>query len=366
MRDDLSNIFFGGYVATLTHLANRLRDEIGDIGKSFVYQITADGTTNRFLVPYSPLDGANLVVTKNGVNISTSVEVEEGTGYILLDSMPSSGDVLLVVGNYYRYFTDTEICYFVSTAFIQHTANHTDAYGRTVSIQNLPGLEDYPVVVYASTLALYTLATDASFDIDITAPDGVMIPRSERYRQLMQMIDVRKNQYKELCSQLGIGLYKIDVFSLRRISKTTNRYVPIYGPMEVDDISMPTRVYLPLPTYGAVEKPTTAIIQDLYMYSGDDFSFDIQFGFELDTYTPKSEVRMNPDSSVLLATFTTSTPDIGSPDGPGLRTLRLSLSSEITSTLPGICYYDVQLTDGDGLIKTYVTGKVFVTSQVTQ
>jgi hypothetical protein len=125
-------------------------------------------------------------------------------------------------------------------------------------------------------------------------------------------------------------------------------------------------VYLPLPTYGATEKPTTATIQDLYIYEGDDFHFDIQFGFELDAYTPKSEIRMNPDSMVLLQTFTTSLPDIGSPDGPGLRTLRLSLSSGQTQDLPGICYYDVQLTDPDGLVKTYVTGKVFVTPQVTQ
>jgi hypothetical protein len=193
-----------------------------------------------------------------------------------------------------------------------------------------------------------------------------MIPRSERYRQLMQMIDVRKNQYKELCSQLGIGLYKIDVFSVRRISKTTNRYIPIYTPMEIDDRSMPTRVYLPMPTYGAVEKPTTVITQDLYVYEGDDFTFDVQFGFELDDYTPLAEVRQNPNSMVLLATFSTETPDIGEPDGEGLRTLRLSLTSAQTSLLPGTCYYDIQLTDTDGLTNTYVRGKVFVTSQVTQ
>lgn len=353
-------------MATIASLGDRLRTEIGDFGKSFVYQTIADGTTNRFLVPYSPLDGANLVVTKNGFDISNSVEVEEATGYILLDTTPQADDTLVIAGNYFRYFTTAEIQEFVSVAFQQHTANHTDAYGRSVDLQNLPSIEEYPVTVYASTLSLYTLATDASFDIDITAPDGVMIPRSERYRQLMQMIDVRKNQYKELCSQLGIGLYKIDVFSLRRISKTTNRYVPIYGPMEVDDISMPTRIYLPLPTYGAVEQPTSVITQDLYVTEGDDYFIEIQFGFELDSYTPKAEIRMNPDSMVLLTTFTPSLPDLGDSDGDGLRTLRLDLTQAQTSLLPGTCYYDVQLTDGSGITKTYVRGKVFVTPQVTQ
>jgi hypothetical protein len=353
-------------VATIVNLGDRLRSEIGDIGKSFVHQIVADGTTNRFLLPYSPLDGLNLIVTKNSTDISSAVEVEEATGFIVLDTTPQAGDIIIAAGNYFRYFTTAEIQQFVSTAFIQHTTNHTDAYGRNVSIQNLPVLEEYPIVVYASTLAMYTLATDASFDIDITAPDGVMIPRSERYRQLMQMIDVRKNQYKELCSQLGIGLYKIDVFSLRRISKTTNRYIPIYMPQEVDDISMPDRVYLPIPTYGAEVKPTTAIIQDLYVYAGDNYSFDIQFGFELDAYTAKAEIRMNPDSMVLLTSFSTSLPDLGDADGAGLRTLRLTLTTDQTRLLPGICYYDVQLTDGDGITHTYVTGKVFVTSEVTQ
>ena len=351
-------------MATITSLSDKLRSEIGDIGKSFVDQFTADGTTNRFLVPYSPLDGVNLIVTKNGVDVSTSVEVEEQTGYIVFDTTPNSGDTIVVAGNYFRYFTTAEINDFVSIAFQQHTVNHTDAYGRSVTLQNLPTLEEYPVTVYASTLALYTLATDASFDIDITAPDGVTIPRSERYRQLMQMIDVRKQQYRELCSQLGIGLYKIDVFSLRRISKTTNRYVPIYQPQEVDDISMPVRVYLPLPTYGAVQKPTTAIVQDLYVTSGDQLVALIEFGFDLTDYTPKSEVRMNPNSMVLLATFATDIEDQTSV--PGSETLRLKLTGDQTRALPGICYYDVQLTDADGVTHTYVTGKIFVSPEVTE
>ncbi len=353
-------------MATLTSLAGRLRSELGDFPKSFVFQAIADGTSRRYLIPYSPLDGLNLIVTVNNVDVSTTVEVEEATGYIVFDTAPTSGQLIVVAGNYYRYFTSLEIEQFVTTAFQQHTTNHTDAYGRSISLATLSTLEEYPVIVWASTLALYTLATDASFDIDITAPDGVQIPRSERYRQLMQMIEVRKNQYKELCSQLGIGLYKIDVFTLRRISKTTNHYVPVYVPQEIDNKEPKSRVYLPIPTYGAVAKPTTAFIQDLYVYAGDAFSFQIQFSFEIDTYVAKSEIRPVQNSPILLATFTTSLPVVGASDGAGLRTLQLDLSSAETSGLPGICYYDVQLTDEDGITHTYVTGKVFVTPQVTE
>lgn len=357
--------FYGGYVATVTSMADRLRYELGDIGRSFVYQFIADGITNRFLIPYSPLDGANLVINQEGDDVSSTVEVEEATGYIVFDTMPQAGDVIIVAGNYFKYFTTTEVCQYISDAFEQHSTNHTDAYGRTVSIANLATLEEYPVVVYASTLALYTLATDASFDIDITAPDGVMIPRSERYRQLMQMIDVRKNQYKELCSQLGIGLYKIDVFSLRRISKTTNHYVPIYQPQEIDDLSYKTRVHLPIPTYGNVVQPPVVVTQDLNLYEGDAYEFSIRLDFEVNNLTPLAQIRGLPGAAYVLAEFTVTKPDI-TEDGDNQRTLVLSLTGEQTLKLPGTSYYDVQLTNEDNVTHTYVSGKIFKQAQVSQ
>jgi len=346
-------------------MADRLRYEIGDIGRSFVYQFIADGTTNRFLIPYSPLDGANLVVNQEGDDVSATVEVEEATGYIVFDTVPAPGDTIIVAGNYYKYFTNVEICQYVTDAFEQHTTFHTDSYGRVMSVSTLPTVEEYPVVIYASTLAMYTLATDASFDIDITAPDGVMIPRSERYRQLMQMIDVRKNQYKELCSQLGIGLYKIDVFSLRRISKTTNEYVPVFEPQEIDNKSPKTRVRLPIPTYGNVKPTPTTVVQDLNIYEGDDYEFSIRLDFEVDNLTPLAEIRSLPGAAVVVTEFTVTKPNI-TEDGDNQRTLVLSLTGEQTRLLPGKSYYDVQLTDAEGVTHTYVSGIIFVTKEVSQ
>jgi hypothetical protein len=139
-------------------------------------------------------------------------------------------------------------------------------------VANLPQIEEYPVTIYAVTLALYTLATDASFDIDIAAPDGVNIPRSERYRQLMDMVSARQGQYRDLCTHLGVGLYKIDVFSFRRISKATGRYVPIYKPQEVDDRSYPQRVDIPAPIYGDKTVPWITEGGDLTAYQGRAYS----------------------------------------------------------------------------------------------
>ena len=39
-------------MATLLSLTDRVRVELGDLGKSFVTQFVADGTTNRFKLLY--------------------------------------------------------------------------------------------------------------------------------------------------------------------------------------------------------------------------------------------------------------------------------------------------------------------------
>lgn len=348
-------------MATLSSLSDRLRFEIGDTGKTFVYQVIADGTTDRFLIPYSPVNGTTLMVYVDNTDVSDAATVEELTGYVTLDDVPEVGSVVVFSGTYYRYFVDSEICQFVDTAFGQHIANHADAYGRGYTYATLPGIEEYPVVVYASTLALYTLATDASFDIDITAPDGVQIPRSERYRQLMQMIEERKAQYRELCSMLGVGLYKIDVFTLRRTSKTTNRYVPVYLPQEVDDRSMPQRALLSMPSYGSAISPSDVPSYDLSMYQGDSFEVELDFPFDISGYNFASQIRMQPGDPSLVSHFTI-TPVTGNN-----QKLTLSLTSTQTSNLPERCYWDIQATTDDDPTyqKTYMRGAVFVTREVT-
>ena len=286
-------------MATITSLVDKVRLELGDIGKSFVAQFVADGSSNRFKLHYAPIDATTVTVFKNGVDISNSASVEESTGILVLQTVPADGDEILVSGLYYRYFTGAEMTAIVNDAFATHTHRSTDEVGRKYTLETLPFVEEYPLAIHAVTLALYTLATDASFDIDIQAPDGVTIPRAERYRQLMDMVQTRKQQYQELCSQLGIGLFKIENFSLRRISKATGRLIPIYKPQEVDDRSYPDRIDVIHPTYGDVppEWPTTA--EELTAYQGRSFSTALDF---TDNYAGKlfTAKLLNQRGSVLI------------------------------------------------------------------
>jgi len=287
-------------VATISGLISRVRLELGDQGKSFVESFVADGTTNRFKLNHSPLDGPGLIVRVGGVDVSSTSFVEESTGILVVATVPADGVEILVSGTYFRYFTDTELGSLVTDAVTQHSSGHTDTMGSKITVSNLPANEEYAVSIYAVTLALYTLATDAAFDIDIQAPDGVAIPRSERYRQLMDMVQARQNQYRDLCVLLGIGLYSVDVLTFRRISKATGRYVPVYRPQEVDDRSYPQRVHDNMPSYGDKAPAWPTYVGDFNAYQGRAFTTTLTFTGTYDVNTSYVANVLNQRGSVLV------------------------------------------------------------------
>lgn len=348
-------------MATVESLRARVRTELNDPAKSFVWGALSVGL-QRYELPYSPLNGTSVQVFVDGVDVSAACEVEEHTGVLTLDVAPAAGSDIAVEGLYYRYFTDAELDQYIDTAVTQHTHNRQDEFGRRLTIANLPVVEDYPLTLLVTIQALYTLATDASFDIDISTPDGVGIPRSERYRQIMEMITERREQYNTLCQALNIGVERIEVFTFRRISRMTNRYVPVYLPQEIDDRSKPTRAYLPLPTYGTEVGEDSTGRYDIVLTQGDSYSIVLDFPMDLTGYTPLAQIRLYPESSTYAAQFTTEYADAA------LGKLRLSLTKEQTAVLPIRAYYDVQLTSVNDPtnVKTYISGVVFTKRDITR
>ena len=348
-------------MATLTGLVDRVRMEIGDTGRSFVWTATATAT-KRYDVPYSPVLGSTLAVFVNGVDKSQQVEVEEHTGVITFDVTPTTGAAISVQGTVYRFFTDAELMTLTDSAVKEHLYNRTDAFGRQLTIANTPPVEEYPISLLATVQALHTLATDASFDINISTPDGVSIPRSERYRQLMDMIRMRKEQYDELCKALNIGLTRIDVYTFRRISRSTNRYVPVYMPQEVEDRTAALRINLPIPTYGGTPVPTTSALYDIVFTQGDSYSAVLDFPFDITPYDPKAQVRLFAESQSLVVEFACAYEDALAGK------LRISLTPAQTTKMPIKSIWDLQLVRRSDTtdVKTYMKGSVFVARQVTQ
>jgi hypothetical protein len=230
-----------------------------------------------------------------------------------------------------------------------------------MTIGLLPPVEEYPLAILATIEALWALATDAAFDIDIQAPDGVMIPRSERYRQLSQIIQQRMEQYKQLSSALNIGLWRIEMGTLRRVSRTTNKLVPVYLAQEIDDSRKPERIYIQNDLNGRKPAPSYAGVYDIALYQGDSWSGEFDFPFDVTALTFKAQIRTYPNAPALYATFTVTKFDAVN------GRIRLTLDPSATKYLPARAFWDLQATSATDptFEQTYVRGQVFVTQQVT-
>mgnify|MGYP006274669203 CR=1 FL=1 len=352
-------------MAVLSDLISRTRLELGDQPVQFTYTATGDGSTKDFTLSCKPVDPLTLLVTVNGTPVATPTgyTLEKDLGVVHFVSAPANNASIVVKGIRYRYFTDSDITTFICTAVEQHSYNRTDSYGSQVTIASIKPVEEYPVAILATIEALWVLATDSAFDINISAPDGVVIPRSQRYQQLTSMIAQRWEQYRTLCAQLNIGLWRIEMGTLRRVSRTTNKLVPVYMPQEVDDSRRPERVYLQNDLLGRNTPPMYGTVYDLCLYQGDSFSIEFDFPFDITGYTTTAQLRTYPNAPSLYATFTCTVVSATST----LSKLRLSLTSSETAYLPVRGFWDLQLTtpnDPDYQV-TYVHGQTFTYQQVT-
>jgi len=352
-------------VANIYDLASRVRLELGDQPKQFTLTFTGDGQKSDFPLAIHPIDPYTLEVYVNGTPqaVTTGYTLEADVGVVHFVHTPAANSAILIRGLVYRYFTDDDICRFVNTAVEQHTYNRTNGLGSQMTINLIPAVEEYPIAILATIEALWALATDASFDIDIQAPDGVSIPRSERYRQLTQTIQSRWDQYKQLCAALNIGLWRIEMGTLRRISRTTNKLVPVYMAQEIDDSRQPERVYIQNDLLGRTPFPSYVQVADLIIYQGDSFSEELDFPFDITGLEWKAQVRTYPNAPALYATFDITVLSTSS----SLSKLKISLDKNSTAYLPPRAFWDLQATSTDDPTyeNTYLRGQVFTTQETT-
>jgi hypothetical protein len=106
---------------------------------------------------------------------------------------------------------------------------------------NLPSVEE-PLLIMLSTInVLWVLANDAATDANIQTAEGTNVDRTSRYRQLMDHIVELQERYERYSGQLNVGVFRAETLRVRRVSRTTNRLIPIFTDREYDDHSWPTR-----------------------------------------------------------------------------------------------------------------------------
>lgn len=244
---------------SLQQVTTDVRRILGDQGESFFDQFQSDGTVTRFELPEENIEPSNATVTliDPSGNVAPQVLVETTDyvfdyrfGEVTLKNPLAADRLLIVQGVAYREFEPEDITYYINTAWAMYTKGRTPMIyldpitdGSVLPIQQ--GLPPEELRVFELAVAiegLWDLATDAAQDVDVVTPDGVQIPRGQYYRQIMEQITALQAEYERMAKNLNVGLERIEMFNLRRVSRTTNRYVPEYVPREFDTRTFPQRI----------------------------------------------------------------------------------------------------------------------------
>lgn len=258
-------------MATVSGIIARIRSEVGDFGSPFRDVFTGGGELSSYDLSETFVGGVSATVTSGSPPVNRALvapadyvlDVPEGRIVLMGSNGPlRHGETLTVVGRGSGMFGDDQLGVYVQDALNQH------AYGRSIKTRfrdqmgfirydeqpvvlgNLPAVEEPLLAYLASINVLWTLATDAASDIDISTSEGTFFPRTQRYAQLMAHIGDAtsglQGRYNTLAAMLNIGLGRIEMFTLRRVSRTTGRLVPVFEPREYDDTTLPTRLIPPI------------------------------------------------------------------------------------------------------------------------
>jgi hypothetical protein len=349
-------------------LLDRVRMELGDLPQPFDYQFVGDGVRDHFNVEHRPFNEASISVLSYGDPVDPTTEgitLDGLTGTVVFQTAPDVGSPWEIHGQKWRYFSDADLQVFLDTSLANHAHHRADAGGGMYTTADIPPVEEYPIALYAAIQALWALATDASFDIDILAPDGVNIPRSERYRQLMEMIGARQHQYDELAAALNIGVARMETLTIRRIAKLTNRFVPVFMPQEYDDFTPPQRIYPPTSTHGVDPVPIDKGRYNIYLYSDEPYAMVMNFQSTTGPVTPENDsydmtgwefyapiVRVKGSAGPPIVQFTVEVVD------HTLGIVRLSLDSAQVKKIPSWCFWELRTKVPDKEWLTKMTGDV--------
>jgi hypothetical protein len=225
---------------TLADIADYSRNLIRDFPKFF--------ETTYAPLPASTVRMPHPLISSLEVRkISDSSEITEYSldarnGVIKIHDAPDAAEGIYVIGYYQSWFLDEDLEFYAETVFNEHMYHRVDAYG----LQDLPVEEKQLIGMGTVMYAYWSLLTEFSTEIDVSTPEGINIPASQRFHQVQSMFQYWKQKYDEYAAALDVGILKIEVKDLRRVSRLTNRYVPMFRGREVDDPRPPVRVYPPI------------------------------------------------------------------------------------------------------------------------
>ena len=256
-------------MAPLSEIQNIARNYLRDFPKFFQVQLPAPvGRTHD--TGHVNLDPASLWVAKRSssgtitVVSSADYTLDARNGMIRLGTALASTETLLMEGYHYEWLLPDDLAFYAKIALHEHTHN-TDVAPEDFS----PVVLD---VVGISCLveSLWGLLTEYSRDIDVMTSESIHIPASQRFRMVESLLQFWEAEYMKKAQALNIGLHRIEVFTLRRVSRSTNRLVPLIKAKELGDYGPLERLFPPVdPGVIEVEEKGDPSRQDVFIDDTD-------------------------------------------------------------------------------------------------
>lgn len=230
-------------MATLTpleHTVQLARNYLRDFPKFFQVSFDAVGRTYELGNPNIDADSlwVATVVNSTVTELTTSqYSLDVRNGVLRLTTTPASGAKLLIEGYYYEWLLPADLEFYAERSINFHKP--------TINIPLEQANQAVLDVIGLGALveALQALMTEFARDIDVMTSESIHIPGSQRFRMLQSLIQQWEMEYRKHANNLNIGPEKIDQFSLRRVSRTTNRLVPLYAAKEIGDYGPMDRIW---------------------------------------------------------------------------------------------------------------------------
>ena len=228
-------------MATVSDISNIARTYLRDFPRFF--QVTFDVAGRTYELGHTNIDADSMWIatyTSNGTTTelsSSSYSLDERNGILRLASLPAAGSKIMIEGYYYEWVTPTDLSFYTQRAIEKHIR------GLGIGIEQMSDVLINAIGIAAITECLWALMTEFSRDIDVITSESVHIPASQRFRMVQGLLAQWEAEYKRHATALNIGIDRIEIFSLRRVSRTTNRLVPLYKPKEFGDYSPMERLW---------------------------------------------------------------------------------------------------------------------------
>lgn len=229
-------------MATITDIENIARTYLRDFPRFF--QTSFDVVGRTYDLSHINIDSESLWVavytTGSGsasALTSSQYTIDERNGILRLAGSYSAGTKVMVEGYYYEWVTPTDLSFYTQRALEKHL--HT----INLSVEQLADVVINAIGIASICECLWALMTEYSRDIDVITSESVHIPASQRFRMVQGLLAQWEKEYERHAANLNIGFDRLEVMNLRRVSRTTNRLVPLYKQKEIGDFSPLERLW---------------------------------------------------------------------------------------------------------------------------